>query len=110
LFRIRISARQPLGVWDRALHGYEVRVLKERPSGPCIIDTDGRVVSGRVGQQVEIVLDPAQTTGHQWCPGTFRGEVRYYQAFACPAAGACHIPPDFPQHAGVVSRVAFTVR
>lgn len=109
VFRIRISVRQPLGIWGRTIHGYEAHLLKDKPIGPCIIDTDGHLQSGRARDQVEIVLDPAQTMGHQWCPGPFRGDLRYYEAFACPASGVCQIPPHFPEHSGVVARIAFTV-
>jgi hypothetical protein len=110
VFRIRIAVRQPLGVWDRTIHGYAAHVVKDPPTEGCIIDTDGYAQSGRPGGQAEIVLDPAQMMGHQWCTGTFRGTVRYYQAFACPASGPCQIPPGFPEHSAVVAHVMFAVR
>jgi len=110
VFRIRIAVRQPLGVWDRTIHGYAAHLLKDPPTEGCIIDTDGYAQTGRPGGQVEIVLDPAQMMGHQWCTGTFHGTLRYYQAFACPASGTCQIPPGFPEHSAVVAHIMFTVR
>jgi hypothetical protein len=109
VFRIRIAVRQPLGVWDRTIHGYAAHLLKDHPTEGCIIDTDGYAESGHPGDRVEIVLDPAQMMGHQWCTGTFHGTVRYYQAFACPASGTCQTPPGFPEHSAVVAHVTFTV-
>jgi hypothetical protein len=109
VFRVRISVRQPLGVVDGARHGYMVHVLKDPPAGPCIIETDGFLTAGNAVDHMDIVLDPAHTMGHQWCPGTFRGTLSYYQAYACPATGPCAVPAHFPRRAAAVGRISFHV-
>ena len=42
-------------------------------------------------------------------PRRYRGTITYFEGFACPARGTCHVPPGFPTRTKVVARFAFVV-
>lgn len=109
VFRVLIPLTHRLGVWAHTIHGYEVRLRNATAGTGCIVDPDGYLHAGRAGSEGKLVLDPAHMMGVRWCPGSFQGELRYYEAFACPAGGTCHIPSRFHQRSLPVARIAFTV-
>jgi hypothetical protein len=108
VFRVRIDAREPIGVRAKIRRGYEAHLFNHATASGCIVDTGGFVNSN--GQATTIVLDPSRTKGSAWCPGTFRGALHYYQGYACPDRGTCDVPPDFPRRSKRVARLAFSVR
>jgi hypothetical protein len=106
VFHVRFPLRQPVGVRGHVIRGYEA-ALRHSDEPGCIIDTGGFL---NERGKVDIALDPTRMKGGMWCGGRFHGTLSYYDAYACPARGTCHIPRGFPTHKRTVARIAFTVR
>jgi hypothetical protein len=112
-FRVHIRTRQALGVQGHVLRGYEAHLMRlGAPAVGCIQDTGPSFANARTapGQPVIIVLDPGQMMVGQWCRGTFKGRLSYYEEFACPPRGVCHPPSGFPAHRRTVARLSFRVK
>jgi hypothetical protein len=77
----------------------------------CVQHRSTLIDAGRRGQRVTARLDPARGEGGDlgWCRGRFRGTLRYYDAFACPATGVCEPPERFERLTRVVSRFRFVI-
>jgi hypothetical protein len=77
----------------------------------CVQHRDAFVTRARTGQRVTGRIDPESGKGGElgWCPGGFRGEVRYYDGFACPRTGRCQVPGRFERIQRVVARFQFRI-
>jgi len=82
-----------------------------RAAGGCVNSRDGRFPASGAGERVKAALDPLHGEGGPagWCRGRYRGTVTYFEGFACPDRGTCHVPPGFPTRTKVVARFAFVV-
>ena len=110
-FAAAITTRRTTGVRGTRSH-YTVAAagVKARPG--CVNNRDRRFSDGPAGTRVRAELDPARGEGgpEGWCPGRYRGTVTYFEGFACPAKGTCHVPAGFPTRTQVVARFGFRVR
>jgi hypothetical protein len=106
-FRVRIHAREPIGVRGRVRRGYEAHLFNKGAASGCIVDTGGFVNS--TGEATTIVLDPSEMKGGQWCSGSFRGHLDYYQGYGCPDRGTCDLT-GVARRRRSVARLAFSVR
>lgn len=107
-----IASGRATGVFGKTRRSYIGEARGERPASACVNDRDRVFPVGAQGARIRAVLDPARGEGgpEGWCPGNYRGTVTYSEAFACPSAGTCHPPPDFPTRTRIVTRFSFTVK
>jgi hypothetical protein len=108
VFRIRIRARETVGVRGHLIQGYEARLFNHRGVASCILDTGGFLNDGH--QPREIVLDPSKMMGLEWCHGRFTGRLNYYRDYTCPSHSDCHVPAGFRTRSRKVARLRFRIR
>ena len=108
---VTFTAREPTGVRGRTIRHYTAEAHAVRAAGGCVHSRDGRFPASGAGERVKAALDPLHGEGgpEGWCRGRYRGTVTYFEGFACPDRGACHVPPGFPTRTKVVARFAFVV-
>jgi hypothetical protein len=119
-----ITADKAAGVFGDSRHSYWAEAhyagpaltgvgVNGLPASACIGDRDrGFPDISAAGTRVRAELDPARGEGGElgWCRGLFRGAVTYFEGFACPDKGVCHVPAGFPERRHVVARFSFRVR
>ncbi len=108
---VTFTAREPTGVRGRTIRHYTAEAHTARAAGGCVNSRDGRFPASAAGERVKAALDPLRGEGgpEGWCRGRYRGTITYFEGFACPARGTCHVPPGFPTRTKVVARFAFVV-
>ena len=108
---VTFTARAATGVRGRTIRHYTAEAHAVRAAGGCVNSRDGRFPASAVGERVKAALDPLRGEGgpEGWCRGRYRGTVTYFEGFACPSRGTCHVPPGFPTRTKVVARFAFVV-
>jgi hypothetical protein len=111
-FTVAVTGHHATGVLGKTRRMYLVEAHAVRPAVACVNNRDRAMPERPAGSRMHAVLDPARGKGgpEGWCPGAFRGTVKYSEAFACPAQGSCHPPRDFPTRVRTVARFSFSVR
>ena len=109
---IALTSEHATGVSGKTRRSYFVEAHAVRPAAACVNSRDRAFAARPAGACVQATLDPARGEGRPqgWCPGRFEGTVTYSEAFACPLAGTCHPPGDFPTRSQLVGRFSFRVR
>jgi hypothetical protein len=110
-FAVTITAGHATGVFGRTRRSYVAEAHAACPALGCVNNRDRVFAERRAGARVRAVLEPARGEGgpEGWCRGRYRGTITYFEGFACPARGTCHVPPGFPTRTKVVARFAFVV-
>ncbi|MDX6689921.1 MAG: hypothetical protein QOG15_1378 [Solirubrobacteraceae bacterium] len=110
-FAVAITTAHATGVRGKTRRMYIVEAHAVRPASACVNNRDRVFADRPAGARLRAKLDPARGEGgpEGWCPGRFRGTVRYSEAFACPAKGVCHTPAGFPARSLIVARFSFRV-
>jgi hypothetical protein len=108
---VTFTAREATGVRGHTIRHYTAEARALRPAAGCVNRRDGRFPESAAGERVATTLALAHGEGgpEGWCPGRYRGTVTYFEGFACPARGRCHVPPGFPTRTKVVERFSFVV-
>jgi hypothetical protein len=108
---VTLTAREPTGVRGRTIRHYTAEAHAVRSAGGCVSSRDGRFPESAAGAHITAALDPLRGEGgpEGWCTGRYRGTITYFEGFACPARGTCHVPSGFPTRTKVVARFAFVV-
>jgi hypothetical protein len=111
-FTVNITTRRTTGVRGQTRTNYSVTAKAVHAGIACVNDRDQRFPDARAGTHVRATLDPARGKGgpEGWCRGVFRGAVTYFEGYACPPKGTCHVPPGFPTRTVIVGRFSFRVR
>lgn len=111
-FTVAVTARRATGVFGKTRRMYLVEAHAVHPAAACVNSRDRAMPERPAGSRMHAVLDPRRGEGgpEGWCPGAFRGTVKYSEAFACPAKGTCRPPRDFPTRIRTVARFSFSVR
>ena len=109
---VEFTTRAWTGTHGRTISHYTAAAEAVRPAAGCVNARDRRFPIGAAGRHVRAMLDPMRGEGgpEGWCPGHYRGTVTYFEGFACPASGTCHVPRDFPTRTRVAARFTFDVR
>jgi hypothetical protein len=108
---VALTTEHATGVSGRTIRNYTAAAEAVRPAAGCVNNRDRRFPDVPAGRHVRALLDPARGEGgpEGWCRGRYRGTVTYFEGFACPARGTCHVPKDFPTSTRVVARFSFVV-
>ena len=107
-----IKTRHTTGVNGKTRRNYTLAAQADTPASGCVNERDRQFADRPAGMQVRAALDPARGEGgaEGWCPGRYEGTVTYFEGFACPSEGRCHIPDGFPTRTEIVARFSFRVR
>lgn len=110
-FAAVITPRHATGVKGKGRSNYTLAAKAADPAVGCVNNRDRRFPDGPRGTPVRAALDPGRGEGglHGWCPGRYKGTVTYFEGFACPSRGKCHIPGGFPTRTQIVARFSFHV-
>ena len=111
-FTVAVTGRHATGVFGKTRRAYLVEAHAVHPVAACVNNRDRAMPDRPAGSRMRAVLDPLRGEGgpEGWCPGAFRGTVKYFEGFACPAKGTCHPPRDFPTRVRTVAQFSFSVR
>jgi hypothetical protein len=108
---VTFTTRDATGVRGRTIRNYTAEARAVRSAAGCVNSRDGRFPESAAGERVEAALDPLQGEGgpEGWCRGRYRGTIKYFEGFACPAQGTCRVPAGFATRTKVVARFSFVV-
>jgi len=108
---VTFTTRDATGVRGRTIRNYTAEAHAVRSAAGCVNSRDGRFPQSGAGERVEAALDPLHGEGgpEGWCRGRYRGTIKYFEGFACPAQGTCDVPAGFPTRTKVVARFSFVV-
>jgi hypothetical protein len=110
-FATAITTRRATGVDGKTRSNYTLAAKAADPAVGCVNNRDQRFPDGPRGSHVRAALDPTRGEGGPLgrCSGRYTATVTYFEGFACPSKGKCHIPAGFPTRTQIVARFAFRV-
>ena len=108
---VSFTARAATGLRGRTIRHYTAEAHTLHAAAGGVNGRDGRFPKSAAGERVKAALDPLRGEGgpEGWCRGRYRGTITYFEGFACPPRGTCHVPPAFPTRTMIVARYAIVV-